>query len=522
MNTPTNASAAKATPGRFVFEALGVSKFFPGVKALDNVTLQLTPGSIHALLGENGAGKSTLIKIITGLYKPDKGRVVIDGVAHTMNSPLEATTFGIGAVHQERNVIPDFTIGENIMLQHPPKKRRLIDYDTMMEEAAKYLAMLDLDLDPRGKVSHLSVAQVQLIEIAKALSTESHVLLLDEPTASITPDESKRLFKVMDRLRDQGTAMVLVSHKLDEVFRICDTVTVLRDGQVVAQGEPLESVGHDDVVNMMVGRTHQTEDLPPRPAPREGTPKLELRNLATRFGHRDVSFTLRSGEILGLYGLVGAGRSELARALLGLDEVVGGEVLVDGEPSHIGGVGEALHKYRIGYVTENRKEEGVFLEQSITNNTVVTLWARLAGKFGYVKRSDEDVVVDKYIDELGIRVASRHQLAGQLSGGNQQKVSLAKWLAAECDLLIIDEPTVGIDVRTKGAFHKLISELAAEGRAILLISSDLPEMITLADRVAVMLDGKIVGQLDNSGDYDAMSQSIISLIHARPADRPAP
>lgn len=497
----------------FVFEALGVTKVFPGVRALDDATLQLRAGSVHALIGENGAGKSTFIKIITGVYRPDAGRVLIDGVEQHFATPLDATLAGIGAVHQERNVIPDFTIAENILLQHLPNRRGLIDYDQINEEALRYLKLLDLDLDPEQKVAHLSVAQTQLVEIAKALSTESRVLLLDEPTASITPDEADRLFAVMDRLRDQGTAMVFVSHKLDEVFAISDTVTVLRDGQVVEQAAPLSNLDRASVINKMVGRTHETVELAPRSAPTQATPKLELRQVDTRFGHRDISLSVHAGEILGLYGLVGAGRSELARAVLGLDEIVAGEMLIDGEAVSIRGVGEALHRHGIGYVTENRKEEGVFLEQPITRNIAVTVWRRIAGKLGFVKLADEVSVVDRYVDELGIVLASTNQLAGQLSGGNQQKVSLAKWLAADCELLIIDEPTVGIDVRTKGAFHELISNLASNGLAILLISSDLPEMITLADRVAVMRDGRIRGEVINSGQYVEMSRQIIQMIH---------
>ncbi|HEY0620679.1 MAG TPA: sugar ABC transporter ATP-binding protein [Kribbella sp.] len=497
-----------------LFEAEKVDKLFPGVRALDGVTLKLEAGSVHALLGENGAGKSTLIKVITGLYRPDGGRLLLDGKEVHFGSPHESAAAGIGVVHQERNLIPGFTVGENILLQKLPTSRGLVDRAAIRSEAARWLAELDLDIDPDQPVTDLSVAQAQLVEIAKALSIESRVLLLDEPTASITPNEAERLFRVVGKLKDADCAVLFVSHKLEEVFQICDTVTVLRDGASVLESGTLSDLTRDEVVDLMVGRVHEALALPPRTVPTEAAPLLELSGVSTATGHADVDLTVRPGEIVGLYGLVGAGRSELAKALLGLDRITAGEVRVRGQVVRIRNVRDALHNHKIGYVTENRKEEGVFLEQSVSRNIAVTVWDRLRKAFGYVPAKAETAMVAEYVEQLGIRIASPAQLAGTLSGGNQQKVSLAKWLAAKTEILIIDEPTVGIDVRTKDAFHTLIWDLAANGLAILLITSDLPEMITLADRVVVMRDHRVRGEVANDHDYDTMSQRVIRLIHA--------
>ncbi|MFC0624830.1 sugar ABC transporter ATP-binding protein [Kribbella deserti] len=497
-----------------LFEAARVEKVFPGVRALDRATLTLEPGSVHALLGENGAGKSTLIKIVTGLYQPDGGRLLLDGQEVHFGSPHESAAAGIGVVHQERNLIPGFSVGENILLQNLPTSRGLVDRGRIRAEASRWLAELDLDLDPDQPVTELSVAQAQLVEIAKALSVQSRVLLLDEPTASITPNEAERLFRVVAKLKDAGCAVLFVSHKLEEVFAICDTVTVLRDGASVLESGRLADLTRDQVVDLMVGRVHEALALPPRTVDQTAAPLLELEQVGTATGHRGVDLTVRPGEIVGLYGLVGAGRSELAKALLGLDRITAGEVRVRGKAVRIKNVRDALRTHKIGYVTENRKEEGVFLEQSVSRNIAVTIWDRLSKAFGYVPAKSEAAMVAQYVEKLGIRVASPLQLAGTLSGGNQQKVSLAKWLAAQTEILIIDEPTVGIDVRTKDAFHTLIWDLAANGLAILLITSDLPEMITLADRVVVMRDHQVRGEVANDHDYDTMSQQVIRLIHA--------
>ncbi|MGW2769421.1 sugar ABC transporter ATP-binding protein [Streptomyces sp. NPDC001275] len=498
-----------------LLECDGIVKLFPGVRALDGVALRLTAGSVHALLGENGAGKSTLIKVLTGVHAPDGGRLTWCGKEIQLRSPLEGTRTGIGVVHQERNLIPGFSVAENITLQNPPSRRGLIDREAMTAPAQRCLAELGLDIDPHRPVQELSVAQQQLVEIAKALYTESRVLLLDEPTASLSPQEAERLFDVVRRLTERGTCVVFVSHKLEEVFAICDTVTVLRDGRSVLESAPLAAHTQDDVVTQMVGRAHSVTEMSPRTVDVSAPPALSLVGLSTAAGHRDISLDIRPGEILGLYGLVGAGRSELVKAVLGLDRVTGGKIRVHGKTARIGSPRQALHEHGIGYLTENRKEEGVFLEQSVLRNITVTVWKKLARALGHVSSQQEREVAEDLVKRLGIRISGLQQNAGELSGGNQQKVSLAKWLAADTRLLIVDEPTVGVDVRTKHAFHELIWELARGGLPILLISSDLAEMITLADRVLVMAGHRIRGEVGNDHDYERMSGRIIRIIHER-------
>ncbi|MGW0998211.1 sugar ABC transporter ATP-binding protein [Streptomyces sp. NPDC002520] len=498
-----------------LLECREIVKVFPGVRALDGVGLRLTGGSAHALLGENGAGKSTLIKVLTGVHTPDSGRLTWRGEEVHLRSPLEATRAGIGVVHQERNLIPGFSVAENITLQSPPSRRGIVDREAMNAPALSCLAELGLDLDPRQEVRELSVAQQQLVEIAKALHTKSEVLLLDEPTASLSPQEAERLFDVVRRLTARGRCVVFVSHKLEEVFAICDTVTVLRDGRSVLESAPLAGHTHDDVVNLMVGRAHTAAEMRPRTPDRTATPVLALDGISTADGHRDISLQVRPGEIVGLYGLVGAGRSELVKAVLGLGRVIGGEIRVHGRPARIASPRQALHELGIGYLPENRKEEGLFLEQPILRNITVTVWKELANALGFVPAAEERTVAQDLVDRLGIRVSGLDQNAGELSGGNQQKLSLAKWLAADTRLLIVDEPTVGVDVRTKHGFHELLWELARGGLPILLISSDLTEMITLADRVLVMADHRIRGEVDNDRDYERMSGRIIRIIHDR-------
>ncbi|WP_027344744.1 sugar ABC transporter ATP-binding protein [Hamadaea tsunoensis] len=495
-----------------ILSASGLVKTFPGVRALDGASLSLAAGSVHALLGENGAGKSTLVKILTGVYRPDGGTIELDGKPVHFTGPLDALRAGIGVVHQERNLVTEFSVAENIVLHHLPRRFGVVRRSRVRDEARRCLDLLDLDLDPDAPVSTLSVAQAQLVEIAKALSVDNRVLLLDEPTASLTGDEADRLYAIVRKLTGSGHAVVLVSHKLEEVFAVADTVTVLRDGRSVAEGQPLSAYTRDEVVDLMVGRAHAAVSLAARTPLSSDAAALSLTDVATSYGHADVSFDVAPGEIYGLYGLVGAGRTELAKALLGLGSVTAGTVSVHGTPVRISGVGEALRRHRIGYVTENRKEEGLFLEQPITRNIGVTVWHRLT-RLGLIRDRAEASLVDDYRQRLGIRLATPKQLAGQLSGGNQQKVSLAKWLAADCGILIVDEPTVGIDVRTKAAFHELIAGLAGQGMAILLISSDLPEIVTLADRIGVMAGFRLRGELPNDGDYERMSQSIIRLIH---------
>jgi ribose transport system ATP-binding protein len=496
-----------------------IVKVFPGVRALDEVTLHLEPGSVHALLGENGAGKSTLIKILTGVYQPTRGRILIGADAgelreETLANPTAAQRAGIAVVHQERNLVPEFSVAENIVLNHS-SRRGFVDRRGQRAKSAEALARLEVELDLTRPVRELSVAQMQLVEIARALATESRILLLDEPTASLSGEETDHLYAVVRRLRDDGHCIVLVSHKLEEVFDVADTVTVLLDGRSIVEAAPLAGLNSNRLIDLMVGRAFTDVPLERRPSPPSANLALELDRVSTVPG-ADVSLQVHYGEIAALYGLVGAGRSELFRAILSGGTLTNGEVRVDGRAARIRSVGDGLRRLRIGYVTENRQEEGVFLQQPVNRNVAVTVWSRLAHN-GFVRASSEDELFERYRGQLDIRTSSPRQLAGQLSGGNQQKVSLAKWLAASCRILVVDEPTVGIDVRTRAAFHALLANLADEGMAVVLISSDLREVVALANRIYVMNDHRITGRLENSHDYTAVSQAVMRLVHASPA-----
>ncbi|MFN0193978.1 MAG: sugar ABC transporter ATP-binding protein [Aestuariivirga sp.] len=494
-----------------------VSKSFPGVKALNDVSMTFHAGSVHALLGENGAGKSTVIKIVTGIHQQDEGEVTMDGKPVRFANPRQAAAGGLGVVHQERNLINRFSVGENIMLDRlGTHSLSRVDYTSIHSQAEKWLKLLELDVDPRTIVSRLSVAQMQLVEIGKALSLQSRVLLLDEPTASLTPSETTVLFRILRRLRDDGVAIGFVSHKLEEVFEICDRVTVLRDGQNARDSADLKQLKRADVVQMMIGRAERIAKREARAKPNT-QPYIELKNYTSGDGHKNIDLSVRPGEIVGLYGLVGAGRSELAKALLGLTPQTGGQILIKGIEVKIGSVAEALHNHGMGYVSEDRKQEGLILLHSVLANSGITVWRKLASKFGIL--TDASVInhVDPILRRLELKTPSLYQTIGNLSGGNQQKVSVAKWIAAGVNFLIIDEPSVGIDIKTKAYLHDLIHELANQGTAILLITSDMPEMVDVADRIVVMDDFQIKGEVENNRNYERVSKEIMGLIHGREA-----
>lgn len=495
------------------FEARSVSKFFPGVKALQNVSMQMREGSIHALLGENGAGKSTLIKLVTGVYRPDEGQLFAGAEPVNFTRPHDAIAAGVGVVHQERNLIPRFSVAENMALSqlanHPITP---IDYTDLNEQAKPWLDMLGLDIDPATRVSRLSVAQMQMVEIAKALSQQTRVLLLDEPTASLTPMESKALFDVLHRLRDDGVSMLFVSHKLEEVKEICDTVSVLRDGVNAGENIAMENLERQDLIRLMIGRDETTAKA--RHSRGGGRAvALELKNVSTAQGHKGINLDVKRCEIVGLYGLVGAGRTELAKAIMGAATITDGEVLRDGHTVKIANPTDALHRHKIGYVSENRKDEGLILEHSVLENAGITIWRKSANRLGWLTRAGVQKRTVPFLDKLAVKTPSLNQEVGNLSGGNQQKIAMAKWLAAGVEVLIVDEPTVGIDVNSKAYLHELLHELANDGTAVLLITSDLPEMISLADRILVMDEFVIKGEVKNTGDYKAISQSVMEHIH---------
>ena len=497
-----------------VFQATNISKAFPGVKALQNVNIALGKASIHALLGENGAGKSTLIKIATGIHRHDSGTLTINSNLLDLHGPRDAIASGIGVVHQERNLIPRFSISENIFLESLSENRlKRINYTKLHKRARYWLDMLALDVEPSTSVEKLSVAQKQLVEIAKALSLKSQVLLLDEPTASLTTHETVTLFKILRKLRDEGVSLLFVSHKLEEVQEISDTVTVLRDGKNACESRSIEGLDRQDIVQLMIGRNEQIPNWAARARSTTDT-ALALENVSTSIGHENINLELRKGEIVGLYGLVGAGRSELAKAIVGKYKITNGTVEVGGKPAYINSVADAIEKYNIGYVSEDRKQEGLVLMHSVIENVGMTVWRQLSRAGALLTNKTIENHVEPFIRKLEVKTPSLNQSVNNLSGGNQQKVSVAKWLAAGVNILIIDEPSVGIDIKTKAYLHELIRELAdEENTAILLISSDMPEMITLADRIVVINDFRVKGDIDNTHEYDNMSEAIMTLIH---------
>lgn len=495
-----------------MLELKNISKIFPGVKALDDVSLSFKPGEIHALMGENGAGKSTLMKIITGIYQPDLGEIYLEGEKVQMRNFRDAVDHDINMVSQEIQVIPESTVAENIVLDRISqfKKGMIVDWKKINEVAQKYLEMVGLTLSPTCKIDQLTAAQKQLIQIAKALSSNAKYILLDEPTSSLTAYESNNLIKIVKQLKEQGKAIIFVSHKIEEVLELCDIVSVLRDGKYVGSKD-CQGIGRQDIVTMMIGRDEDTDSLGQLDISDEKV--LEVKDLVAYGQFQNINFDLKKGEILGFYGLVGSGRTELVRAVIGVDKMDSGEVLVSGRSAKISSMRDSIDKYKIGYVSENRKEEGLILDASVGTNISITVWSRLLNKFRKISQKEEDKIVHKMVDKMEIKAPSVKSKVLNLSGGNQQKVSIGKWLAADCDILIIDEPTVGVDVGAKAHIHELIWNLAQkEGKSIILISSDMPELVRLSRRILVFRDQKIAGEItglnDGSKNYAQVSGEI--------------
>ncbi|MBX6320888.1 MAG: sugar ABC transporter ATP-binding protein [Rhodospirillaceae bacterium] len=473
----------------------GISKSFSGVRVLDGVDFDLEAGEVHALLGENGAGKSTLIKIIAGVHAPDSGEMRINGQPVRLFTPRAARDAGIAIVYQELLLFPELTVAENIFANHAPRTAwGALDWPLMRARARALLDELDSPhLDVDAKVGSLSVANRQRVEIAKALSQEARVVIMDEPTASLAEADVQQLMAIVRRLRDRGVGIIYVSHKLPEIFALADRVTVLRDGAVVAT-RPVAQTSETALVNMMVGRS--IDQLFPKQETTIGRTVLELRNVSCGNAVRDVSLELRAGEILGLAGLVGSGRTELALTIFGITPATAGEILVDGRPVRITSP-DAARDLGIAYVPEDRGQQGLVRTQTIAENVSLAVLRNLARGFVLDRRREEALARDS-IARLGIRARGPSQIVRQLSGGNQQKVVLAKWLAAEPKILIMDEPTRGIDVGAKSEIHALMSRLAANGLAVLMISSELPEVLGMSDRVLVMSGGRIVGRFDRA------------------------
>lgn len=474
-----------------ILEICGISKEFPGVQALDNVSVSFRRGEVHALLGENGAGKSTLIKILTGAQPPTSGMIRIDGKEYNALTPQQAKQLGITAIYQEFNLFPSLDISENIFYGRELKKGPFRNRRLMDEYTRKYCRDMGIELNPRTLVKDLGVAHQQIVEIIKSISVNARILIMDEPTAPLTNREVEAMFRIIRRLKEDGVTIIYISHRLEELYEICDRVTVLRDGKYIMTDE-VKNLTREQMIAAMVGR--ELGETYPEQNSKSSEVVLEVRNL-TNARLKDVSFRLYKGEILGIGGLVGAGRTELARALFGADPLTKGDILRNQIEIKIGSPKDAI-VHRIGLLPEDRKQAGLILGLSIRENISYGILKHIS-KLSIVNQKQEKQLCQTLIEELGIKTPSMNQLAGNLSGGNQQKVVIAKWLATECDILIFDEPTRGIDVGAKQEIYALLRSLTQQGKSIIMISSEMPELIGMSDRIIVMHEGRIAGELQS-------------------------
>lgn len=467
-------------------EMRGIYKSFPGVKALQEVSFDVKRGEIHALVGENGAGKSTLMKIITGQYQPDKGRMFFEGQEARIRSMADALKLGISMIQQELAPLMDMTVTENLFIGRELKKKGVLDKKRMNGIAQGYLDQFDLNVSPTQKVRELNIAQMQMLEIIKAVTYNSKLVIMDEPTSSLTDDEVRVLFKTMRELKERGVAIVFISHRLEEVFEIADSITVLRDGCSI-DSRPIDGLTRGEIVSMMVGRSMDT--VFPKTDVEIGENVLEVKGLTLKGSFKDISFELKKGEILGFAGLVGAGRSEVMRAIFGLDRPDSGEIILEGKRVKIKTPKTAI-KLGIGFVSEDRKGDGLILMRSILENISLPTLSKF-NRALVLKKKNEKKRCGEYFEKLSVKAPSMSAVVNSLSGGNQQKVVIAKWLLAFPKILILDEPTRGIDVGAKAEIHKLMCALAGQGMAIILISSEMPEVMAMSDRLAVMSEGEI-------------------------------
>lgn len=478
-------------PSLLVLE--GVTKRFPGVLALDRVGFELRCGEVHAVCGENGAGKSTLMKILSGLYQPDEGAIMYKGEQRRFATPLQAQAVGIAMIHQELNLVPHLTVAENIYLAREPRKGWFVDRERLRADAQHCLNRLGVAISPAAIVSSLSVAQQQMVEIAKALSLDAEVLIMDEPTSSLTESETQQLFKVIHELRADGVGIIYISHRLDEMVGIVDRVTVLRDGRHIYTSD-FANTTIDEIVVHMVGRSLE-DKFPPRCSTPMDEVLLSVEGLRRHGAFGPVSFTLRRGEILGFAGLMGAGRTEVARAVFGADRHDAGTVRLNGKVLRIRSPIDAIRQ-GIAYVSEDRKAQGLAVKMPVAHNITMTNMQAVSNRLGFIRFDRETAVARHYIDALDIRTPTTHQIARLLSGGNQQKVVISKWLFRESKVIFFDEPTRGIDVGAKYAIYQLMDELASKGIGVVMISSELPAILGFTDRVAVFHEGKLTATLE--------------------------
>ena len=491
--------------GEFVLEMRNVTKRFPGVLALNNVQFSLRPGEVHCLVGENGAGKSTLMKILAGAQPMDSGEIILSEGPVAIHSPHHAQQLGISMIYQEFNLSPYLSVAENIFLGREPRLggTPFINWKKMYADAREVLGRIRVDLDVRKPVNECSVAQQQMVEIGKAISFNSKIIVMDEPSATLTEHELRALFDLIRTLRRQGIGLIYISHRLEEIFEIGDRVTVMRDGEYVGTNGVCD-VTRDDIIRMMVGR--ELKDEFPKETFERGAERLRVEGLTRHGAFSNVSFATHCGEIVALTGLVGAGRTEVARAIFGADRIDGGQIHLDGKPVAVRSPQDAIRQ-GIGLLTEDRKGQGLVLGMTVRENTTLANLRSLV-KFLFVNRREERSVTERYVRELQIKTPSIEQVVQNLSGGNQQKVVLAKWLFTQSKFLVFDEPTRGIDVGAKVEIYKLMNELVRKGVSILMISSELPEVLGMCDRILVMHEGRLAGELLRK---DATQERIMQL-----------
>ena len=475
-----------------LLEMINISKVFPGVHALNHVSINVFPGEVRALVGENGAGKSTLIKILSGVYQPSEGEIFLAGKKENIGSPSHAMKLGIAPVHQEVSLEPYLSIAENIFLGRQPLNRfGLIDHQKMNHEARSWLQELGVETNPTIPLGSISIAERQMVAIARAVSLDARVLIFDEPTSSLTLKETDRLFEVIRKLKTKNIAIIYISHRMEEIFQICDSLTVMRDGMLVGT-KKISEVDTDMVIHMMIGR--ELKDMYQKTQTKIGEPVLEVKGLSVKGILKDISFTIHKGEIVGISGLVGAGRTELARAIFGDLNFESGQILIDGKLIKPKSPMDSITA-GVGLVPEDRKEQGLVLTQAVKNNITMTVFPQISWG-GFINFTKENQLAEKFVQTLAIKTPSIKQQVQYLSGGNQQRVVIAKWLATNPKILIVDEPTRGIDVGAKSEIHALLNQLASNGVGILMISSELPEILAMSDRILVMHQGKIKAELE--------------------------
>ena len=486
----------------YILTLKNITKEFPGVKALDDVTINIERGTIHGLVGENGAGKSTLIKVLAGIYQPNKGEIILDGKPCRFNSPIEARRAGISVVHQEIKLAEPLSVAENMFLGNVQLKNGLVDWKGMRRRAREIVEDLGMDIDINAQVSSLTVAKKQIVEIMHAINNNSRILIMDEPSAVLTDRELEVMFRIVKQLRDEGITIIYISHRLDEIFGLCSNVSVLRDGCHI-DTIPVASVDRQGLINMMVGREMGQEY--PKEVGNVGGTILEVKNLS-RGILQDISFEVKSGEVFGISGLVGAGRTELARAILGIDKPESGEVYVRGKKVHYRTFADAIRD-GLGLIPEDRKLQGLVQIMSVKRNTTLVNMKRVL-RAGVISSSLEEKLSKEYADKLHVVTPSMETEVQYLSGGNQQKVVIAKWLFQNSEILFLDEPTRGINVCAKAEIYRLINRMAKEGKTIIMISSEMPELLGLCDRIMVMHEGHKMGELNAA---EATQEKIMAL-----------